>query len=489
MLQLLGKFFRLILVVYVFTLAYQWWKPLPEFMTQPVRVFNVSESGVHFFADTTLVDGKGKRQTDQHIWTEITKTIGSAKHSILLDMFLYNDFQGEHPETTKALSRDLTNALVAKKTENKHVVIALITDPINTIYGGVVSPYFEKLRQNGILIITTDLTELPDSNLFYGALWRPFFSWSGNSTTGGWLTHPFQYGGSKVTLRSWLALLNFKANHRKLLVADEPVVKNGKEVGQKMVTIITSSNPHDASSAHGNVALKVDDHIWRDVLQNENMIAQFSNSRLPAYNIEEVNDATGSLRVSLLRDQLIKNKALELLGNAKQNDHIDLVMFYLSDRDIISALVNAANRGVYVRIILDPNKDAFGFTKNGIPNQPVAKELLNSSNNSIQLRWCDTHGEQCHAKLLMGDTATSSFMMLGSANFTRRNIGGYNLEEDIFVEGSGRFAAWKDANNYFEKMWTNKGGSSTQPYETYQDDTVWKSSLYRIMEATGLSSF
>ncbi len=489
MLQLLLKFLRLILVVYVFMLAYQWWKPVPEFMEGKVQTRRVPDSSVHFYADITYTDKIGKRVTDQHIWAQVERTIAQSRHSILLDMYLYSDFQGESPEKTKTLSHDLTEALIAKKAEDKHIAIALITDPINTVYGGVLSPYFEKMRTNGILIIFTDLTALPDSNLFYSAFWRPFYSWTGNSTKGGWLSHPFQYGGSKVTLRSWLALLNFKANDQKLIVADEPIIKGNIQVGQKIVTLITSADPHDGSSANGNVLLKVDDQTWKDVLENEGHIAQFSNSGLPLYNIGSVSDATGSLKVALYRNQLIKEKILELIEGSKMGDHLDLVMFYLSDRDVVRALVDAANRGVKTRIILDPNKDAFGKVKMGIPNQPVAKELINSSNDSIQLRWCDTHGEQCHAKLLMGSSATSSFMLLGSANFTRRNIGGYNLESDILVQGLGTFGAYKDANAYFEKMWANTGATSTTKYETYQDDTIWKASLYRIMEATGMSSF
>ncbi len=489
MLQLLLKFLRLLLVVYVFMLAYQWWKPIPEFMEGAVHTYSVPDRSVHFLADITYTDKTGKRVTDQHIWTQVEHTIASARHSILLDMFLFNDFQGESPEKTKPLAHDLTQALLAKKAEDKHLAIALITDPINTVYGGVVSSYFEKLRQDGILVIFADLTELPDSNLFYSAFWRPFYSWTGNSTTGGWLSHPFQYGGSKVTLRSWLALLNFKANHQKLLVADEPILKGSIKGGQKMVTIVTSANPHDGSSANGNVLLKVDDQIWKDVIENEGHIAKSANSGLPLYNIGSVSDATGSLKVALYRNQLIKEKVLALIEGSKMGDHLDLVMFYLSDRDVIRALIDAANRGVHTRVILDPNKDAFGMEKLGIPNQPVAKELINSSNDSIQLRWCDTHGEQCHAKMLMGSSATSSFILLGSANLTRRNIGGFNLESDIVVEGVGQWSAWKDANVYFEKMWANKGATSTTNYETYQDDTIWKASLYRVMEATGMSSF
>ena len=69
---------------------------------------------------------------------------------------------------------------------------------------------------------------------------------------------------------------------------------------------------------------------------------------------------------------------------------------------MIQALIAAAKRGVAVRVILDPNKDAFGRTKNGIPNRSVATELAAASDGAIKVRWFRTHGEQFHSKLVVG---------------------------------------------------------------------------------------
>ncbi len=491
----MGRIFKNILKIavgiYVFFFAYEWWHPMPDSLRTPPRVVQVPDAGIHFFADTSYIDAKKNvRVLDEHIWNQVGKIVGSAKHSITLDMFLYNDFQGSSPETARKLSAELTDMLVNKKIAEKHIAIALITDPINTVYGGVVSPYFTKLMSSGIPIITTDLTFLPDSNVPWSAAWHPFMSWMGNSTTGGWIAHPFDATGGKVTLRSWMALLNMKANHRKLLVADQPIV-SGKNAGkQKMVTFVTSSNPHDGSSANGNVAIEVDDKIWRDAITSENIVAQLSGVGLPNYDPPDTVDMDGGVSVSLLHEAFIRDKVLERIEKAKQGEQISMVMFYLSERDVIKALIDASNRGVNVRIILDPNNDAFGFKKNGIPNQPVAKELMQRSNNSIQVRWCATTGEQCHAKLMFGSSATSSYMFVGSANFTRRNLDGFNLETDIYAENAGpHFSAWNDASTYFEKMWANTGGRYTDDYSLHQDDTFWKLSLARLMEWSGMSSF
>ena len=127
-----------------------------------------------------------------------------------------------------------------------------------------------------------------------------------------------------------------------------------------------------------------------------------------------------------IRAAIVRNVAGTRVG-----DSIDVAMFYLSEREVVRALVAAAKRGVAVRVILDPNKDAFGRTKNGIPNRSVATELAAASDGAIKVRWFRTHGEQFHTKLVALRTATEFWFTLGSANLTRRNIDDFNLEANI----------------------------------------------------------
>ena len=46
-------------------------------------------------------------------------------------------------------------------------------------------------------------------------------------------------------------------------------------------------------------------------------------------------------------------------------------------------------RGATLRVILDPNRDAFGREKNGIPNRQAAWDLHEAG---IPVRWCATEG-------------------------------------------------------------------------------------------------
>src|SRR5699024_12297064 len=59
--------------------------------------------------------------------------------------------------------------------------------------------------------------------------------------------------------------------------------------------------------------------------------------------------------------------------------------------------------------IFDPDEDAFGRKKNGVPNRSVADELVGAG---VDVRWCDTHGEQCHAKFLLHQADGQASMLL-----------------------------------------------------------------------------
>lgn len=126
--------------------------------------------------------------------------------------------------------------------------------------------------------------------------------------------------------------------------------------------------------------------------------------------------------------------------------------------------------------------------KNGIPNRQVAHELHQAN---IPIRWCDTHGEQCHGQLLLKMAADGSAeMILGSANFTRRNLDNLNLESSLRVLADQDLPALRDATDYFERNWSNSvGRQASVAYSVFADDSWLRYWQYRLMEATGLSTF
>ena len=454
---------------------YQSHKRLPDDLSFEGEVQRVAEQDVEFLYDLTYRTASDEPRVEQQIFDRFFQIIEGATKFVVIDAFLVHP-DSSTSEPYRRLSQQLTEQLLAKKKAHPEIQIVFLTDPINTFYGCYRSDELEKLRRAGIQGIVTDLNPLRDSNPYYGSLWRTYLQWFGAAGEG-WINHPLGGEQRRVTLRSVFALLNTKANHRKLIVADD---------GESFVSLVTSANPHEASSRHSNVALVVRGALAGDLLRAEQAVARMSGVSFVMPQIHSKSDA-GSTAVQLLTEGKIKAAILRDLAACRKSDAIDLAMFYFSDRDLIGAIESAANRGVAIRIILDPNKDAFGRQKNGIPNRPVAHEL--TAKFAVPVRWYETRGEQFHTKLLIVTKGNERIAYAGSANYTRRNLDDLNLEASLRVatpresELAGKLAA------YFDRIWSNDGGVYTGPYEEFRDDSAAHRLLYRFQESFGFSSF
>jgi hypothetical protein len=367
--------------------------------------------------------------------------------------------------------------------------VLVITDPINDVYGALPSRGLAALRGVGIDVVNADLDSLRDSNFIYSAFWRMTTKWwLGDGRGEGTLPNPLDAGPDRVTFGAWARLLNFKADHRKVILAD-----NGRG---GLTGIVTSANPHDASSLHSNVGIKVSGAALLPLLESELAIARdggwVGDWPMPDLTGGVAPSPETTAQVQVLTEGEIRSAILRNMDATRAGDSIDVAMFYLSERSVIRALIAAAKRGVVVRVILDPNKDAFGRTKNGIPNRSVATELGAASEGAIKVRWFRTHGEQFHSKLVAIRTANEFWFTLGSANLTRRNLDDFNLEANVAASAPLQSDLAMQVSGWFESLWTNRGPPEleyTAEFGAFADPAQGTYWLYRIMESTGLSTF
>lgn len=464
----------LLVLGYLASATYHTVKPLPEGLDYTGKLRHAQ---VKFLADQTYLDAQGRQQQEHHIFKEMLRMIEEAQSTIILDMFLFNQQVGESQLQHKQMTQKLTDALVMKRRLVPQVEIFVITDPVNSVYGGIQPAHYRQLRQAGIDLMETNLLPLRTSNPVWSGFWYICCQDIGNNPEKGWLPNPL--GTEEITLRSYMELFNFKANHRKTLVVDTLEGWKG---------LVTSMNPHDGSSRHSNVALVVKGMTAIDLLKTEQTVAMMSKGNIPFVVIKDVEAEKTEPQVQVLTEEAIYDGVLDMIKTAqKAETELDVAMFYLSERKIIRELIAAHERGVKVRVLLDPNKDAFGRTKNGIPNRPVASELHDAG---IEVRWCDTQGEQCHSKMILKRTMYQADMILGSANFTARNLKNYNLETDLRVIGPQNAQVFKDATGYFNAAWSNQDGKQMSvEYSQYADESTLKYALYRFMEWSGLSTF
>lgn len=469
------KRMKVILCILILIPLFAWnWhtqKALPQGMSVDGKFHQVDN--VEFLTDITY-EKNDKAVMEQQLFERTLQIIDEAKEVLVIDLFLYNDDYNHQKATYDNRAEQLTKALIEKRKEQPDMPIQVITDNVNSGYGSIYPQFFKDLAAQNIEVLTTNLTPLRDSNPLYSSVWRSYLQWWPVSTNG-FLPNLFNPDGDKMSVGAYLDLVNFKANHRKIVLNEQEAM------------VISANVSHDGSSLHSNIGFVVKGAIVKDIYESENAILHMSDKKLPKNISFAADEPAGDINVKLVTEGKIQQALTKTIKQAKAGDTLKIGVFYIAEREIIHALKDAAKRGVNIQMILDANRDAFGIKKNGVPNRPVAHELMKEDN--ITVRWYDTHGEQYHSKFLMLNQADTFTAIGGSANFTRRNIDDYNLETDLYMTMPKEKETARDMNAYFERLWTNQDGIYTVDYEEFADGSLWKTAMYRIQEFTGLSTF
>lgn len=484
-------------------------KSLPDGMDLASPAFAFDEA--RLLVDRTVWDPEnGEHRLEHENFDALLQMVADAEEFLLLDFFLWHPWRGKlgSDHELRPLAAELAEALRAKRREHPDLPILVLTDPINRLYGRHAPEYFDRLTEAGIPVVFTDLSELPDSNWLYAPqarFWSRFLNGDGEGKRV--LPNPLDPEGGRLTVGEASRLLYFKANHRKVAVA-------GGADGPDL--FVSSFNPADGSANHSNLGVRVRGGVAAYAADAELTVAEWSagadgqvhggrrelalrtiekiRQRLPALDsLEREHSAVAEgPRVSWRSEAAIREEIVKRLDRAGEADRVDVAIFYLSDRKVIRALKEAARRGAALRLLMDANRDAFGRKKIGIPNRPVAAELMDlAEEHEVTVRWAVTHGEQFHPKVLRIQGADTDLLFLGSANWTRRNLANLNLEANVLFEDAGALAA--EFDEYFDSVWNNRRDSAeSRPYSEWAEQgwsLTWKKYLYRFQEWSGASTF
>lgn len=428
------------------------------------------DADCEFLYDLTYLKD-GKRLHEKRIFNREMELIKNAQDFLMLDFFLFND---EYPDSMTFPNQveEMTDLLIAKKKENPEMPILFVTDPINNFYGAYEEDNLKRLRENGIEVVVTDLNKMRDSNALVSGIYRTYLQWFGTSG-GGWIKNFFDKDADKVNVRSILKLANFKGNHRKVLISEKEA-------------LVASANPHDPSAHHSNVAMVFRGKSMEDLIRSESIFFEKLPDVIENFKAEEV---TSPYKLKVITEGKIYDEISKNIKETKKGDEINLGIFYLSEFRILRELGEAAKRGVDVKIIADLNKDAFGLEKNGSPNRPALSELKEDYPD-INIRWYQTSGEQFHTKFIYFDFKDKDpLAILGSANYTRRNLDNYNLETNLAVEMKKDSPMAGEMKNYYARIWNNEDGDYTLPIEDFYESRFIMRILWKIQEKTGLCTW
>lgn len=402
-------------------------KPLPPGTHTVSQIARLSESEVDFLDDSPPRGGSPAAEL---------AAIDHAEQLIVLDR--------------SPLTRELAQHLLNRKHARPNLKIVLVTDPGNEAFGGSPSRYLESLEGAGIILARVRLDRLRDSNPLYSGVWRLLF---------GWWSDPFDEPAGRVTLLTWSRMRNCKADQRQLVAADDG---SGGWVAALAPT-----------AAGLGVVLR--GSLARAMIAGELQIAAWStdDDRLPASPPMQ-GRGVGAIDVRFLTEGAIAAALRDAMAAAGSSDEIDFAVDDLSERHVIEAALDAAARGAHVRVLL---------ARNPMPNLSVAGELKRDGAGRVEVRWRAAQAG-AHPKLLIVRHGGDFWLNLGSANFTRRNLGDLNLEAAVELRMPARAATARAAMDYFARTWAGAAVTADRTDASAAD--YWR---YRFAEATGLSSF
>jgi hypothetical protein len=467
---------------------------LTDRITPPTRLnarspwYPLQNEQVEFYANYCGWDlARHQRIPHLEIADKVNRMVADADDLILMDFFLFDNLYVKNPPGDYVDA--LTDLLIAKKKANPSNKIILMLDLFHRHWGHRQSHAIDRLVAAGIDVFYSDL--LQTRSAWRLPLWEDLHQagQQANLATHGLagipmdllgripIIIPFQLDHEFCTVDTILYASLLKANHRKAMVIKRKGVYEA---------LTTSWNPHNASLYHENHAISVTgplacyvyEQTREDVRRSlelggryvtlSNKSADyhdhFLETQLPAlpesaWQPPPESSDPSQPEAAVATEQAIEPILMQWLKDIQPDDRVRIQMFYLARVPVINAILDAAARTKHpIQILLDPNRVGINYEKDGTPNVQVAAYLLERArieNAKIEIRWYSTHGEQNHAKAMTitNDKTGKYLITLGSANWTRKNLAGINLENNIFVRNAPHLN--RQFNDLFDKFWSN----------------------------------
>jgi hypothetical protein len=458
---------------------------------------SLSARDLRFLRDLTAADATGAPLNQRQIDTELLHMVSQARDFLVLDTGLFGDLPAAGPQAFRLraaspVAAALVDALLLAKQQQPGLQVLVLIDPAS-VQMRVGPNLLDRLRESGIAVVSVDVGRLRAPDAAFGAFWQLCCRWwSPVAAEGDW-PNPLGVGPSGVSMGLWGRTPGYQRSHRQLLIGDD---------GAGGLAGLIFSRPLNAEAAlHSAVALQLAGGALERLLESEFVVAQFSgwsgggaiqerSQRLLERQRHSIatTAAVDAARARVVSEARIAEALVERIDAAGRNDSIDIAALYLSQRDLVRALLDAASRGVVIRVLLDPGKDGYGYERSGLPNREVASELVAASDGAVRVRWYRTHGEQFSPGFALIRSAGRAWIMVGTAELSRRDLDDFNLAAAFIAELPSAATASNDALSWFDTLWYNRapGGTEyTSDVDVYADASQLDYWQYRLFEVSG----
>ncbi len=458
-------------------------------------------AGVGFRRDLSAADASGAPFGTQQIDAELLSMVAQARDFLVLDTGLFGDLPAAGPgaqrlRSAKPEAFTLAEALLKAKREQPDLQVLMLIDPasVEMSLDAAAPTTLDRLRSGGIAVVPVDVHRLRAPNPAFAAFWRLCCRWWSHIGPRGAWPNPLGVGPSGVSMGLWGETAGFQRSHRQLLIGDD---------GAGGLAGMVFSRPlNSEASIHSASALRLSGEALEPMLESEFVVAQFSgwsggamqarSQRLE--NRQRTSMAApaddGAARARVLSEAAIAQVLVQRIDSARRGDSIDIAALYLSQRELVRSLLDAARRGAVVRVLLDPGKDGYGYVRSGVPNREVASELVAASDGAVRVRWYRTHGEQFSPGFVLVRSLERAWLMIGTAELTRYDLDDIDLAAAFVVEMPANAAAGADAQTWFDTLWYNRAGGGTEyssDVDVYADASELDYWRYRLLEASGAS--
>jgi hypothetical protein len=453
---------------------------------------------LRFLRDLTAADATGAPLSERQIDAALLQMVAQARDFLVLDTGLFGDLPAAGPEAPRLhaappVAAALVDTLLQVRRQRPELQVLVLIDPAS-VQLRVGPNFLDGLRAAGITVVPVDVGRLRAPNAAFAAFWQLCCRWwSPVSAEGGW-PNPVGVGPSGVSMGLWGRTQAYQRSHRQLLIGDD---------GAGGLAGLIFSRPLNAEAAlHSATALRMAGAALEPLLESEFVIAQLSgwsgggaiqerSQRL----IERQRHMTGSAGAGVARARVVSEAAITealvaRIDAAGKYDSIDIAALYLSQRELVRALLDAARRGAAIRVLLDPGKDGYGYERSGVPNREVASELVAASDGGVRVRWYRTHGEQFSPGYVLIRSAGRAWLMVGTAELSRRDLDDFNLAAAFIAELPLSAPASNDALTWFDTLWYNRAAGGTEytsDVDVYADASQLEYWRYRVLEASGAS--
>jgi len=451
-----------------------------------------------FLRDLSAADANGAPLVEQQIDAELIGMVSRARQFIILDTGLFGDLPAAGPRASRLrtalpIAAVLVDTLLRAKSQHPDLAILILTDPSTQAMDGM-QRLLERTEISGVEVLPVDVARLRAPDPVFRSFWDLCCRWWSRASSSADWPNPLEVGPPTVSMQLWGELRAYQRSHRQLLIADD---------GAAGLDALVFSRPlHAEAGIHSATALKLSGAALEPLIESEFVLAQFSGwsdggaMQARAQRLLEpqrrlvLPEGEDAARARVLTEGAIGSTLVARIDAAGRGDHVAIAAMVLSQRELVRALLDAARRGVAVRLLLDPDKDGYGYDHSGIPNRQVASELISTSDGAIRVRWYRTHGERFSPGLVLIQSATRAWLMVGTSTLSRIDLGDFNLAAAAVVEVPPNAPAASDALGWFDALWYNRASTGTEyttDADVYADASQLRYWQYRLFEAMGTS--